>query len=134
MGRMWPRAAIVDSGPGMIHLLLVDHPPAVRRTLRAYLSLEPEVAVVGEADDVPTALGLAQALQPDVVLLDAEMPDVDVRETVGLLRARSPASTVVILSLNPAALARTLGAGTVVLVGKHEGAAGLLAAALGGRR
>jgi NarL family two-component system response regulator LiaR len=36
----------------MVRLLLVDHPPAVRRTLRAYLALAPDLAVVGEADDV----------------------------------------------------------------------------------
>jgi DNA-binding NarL/FixJ family response regulator len=115
----------------MISLLLVDHPPAVRRTLRAYLALALDVVVAGEADDLPTAVGLAEGLQPDVILLDAEMPDLHLPDAVRLLRARSPSSRVVVLSLDPAAVARSLGGGRVVLVGKHEGTAGLLAAAQG---
>src|SRR4029453_13699103 len=71
---------------------------------------------------------------PDVVLLDAEMPDLDVPAAVRLLRARSPASAIVVLSLNPAAGARARPEGAVVVVGKHEGTAGLLAATRGRRR
>jgi DNA-binding NarL/FixJ family response regulator len=112
----------------MISILLVEHPPAVRRTLRARLSLEPDIAVVGEADGTPSAVGLAQELRPDVVLLDAEMPDLDVGEAVRALRERSPSSAAVILSLHPSSVARALGAGAAPVVGKHEGIAVLLAA------
>jgi DNA-binding NarL/FixJ family response regulator len=82
----------------------------------------------------PAALGLAQALQPDVVLLDAEMPDLRLRDAVGLLRTRSPSSRVVALSLDPIAVARSLGGGAATPIGKHEGTAGLLAAVRGGGR
>jgi DNA-binding NarL/FixJ family response regulator len=118
----------------MVRLLLVDHPPSVRRTLRAYLSLASDVAVVGEADDLSAALCLAEALRPDVILLDAEMPDADVSEAVPELLARSSASRIVILALHPDAMVRSLSGGPeVVVVGKHEGTAGLLAAARGQR-
>ena len=117
----------------MVRLLLVDHPPDVRRTLRAYLSLARDLAVVAEADDVDTAACLAAEIRPDVVLLDAEMPDLDLPAAVRLLRARSPASAVVVLSLHPDAVARSLPEGEVVVVGKHGGTAALLAAVRGDR-
>src|SRR5215208_6772456 len=59
-GRRWTKTR----GEPMINLLLVDHPPAIRRTLRARLSLEPDIAVVGEADDAASAGGVAQELRP----------------------------------------------------------------------
>ena len=130
---MAPRAPLADSWITMVRLLLVDHPPAVRRSLRDYLSLAPDLLVVAEADDLPTAAGLAADLRPDVVLLDAEMPDLDLPAAVRLLRARSPASRIVVFGLAPAAVARALPQGGVVVVGKHEGTAALLAAARGRR-
>ena len=121
----------------MIRTLIVEHPPAIRRTLRARLMIEPDVAVVGEADDTASAVGLAQELQPDVVLLDAEMPHLDLGEAVRTLRGRSPSSAVVVLGLDPTRVARALDDGTATVVGKHEGTAALLAAirdAAAGRR
>ena len=112
----------------MISILLVEHPPAVRRTLRDRLSIEPDMEVTGEAVDGPSGADLAEALRPDVVLLDAEMPDLDVGEAVCTLRGRSPSSAAVVLSLHPAAVTRALGAGAALVVGKHEGTAALLAA------
>ena len=111
----------------MISILLVEHPPAVRRTLRDRLSIEPDMEVAGEAGDGASAVGLAEALHPDVVLLDAEMPNLDVREVACLLRERSSGAAV-ILTLHPTAVTQALCAGAEIVVGKHEGTAALLAA------
>jgi DNA-binding NarL/FixJ family response regulator len=57
-----------------MRVLIVDDVPAVREALRLLLDDEPGVQVVGEASDGDEALRLAQALAPDVVLLDLDMP------------------------------------------------------------
>ncbi|WP_100445415.1 response regulator [Glycomyces xiaoerkulensis] len=60
-----------------IRLLLVDDHPVVRQGLRAYLDLEPDLEVVGEADDGEQALARIAETAPDVVLLDLKMPGLD---------------------------------------------------------
>jgi DNA-binding NarL/FixJ family response regulator len=109
-----------------ISLVLVEHPPAVRRTLQARLSLENDFRIVGEASDAACAIELAVSLGPDVVLLDAEMPHLDLSATVGELAERAPTVAVVVLTLEPARARRALRSATVV--GKHEGTGALLAA------
>jgi DNA-binding NarL/FixJ family response regulator len=111
-----------------ISILVVAQPALVRRALWDRLSVEPDVRVVAEADSVSSAAHLTQALQPQVVLLDAEMPDLNVRETVQTLRAGSPRSRVVILTLNTRAVTQRLDEGTAVVVGKHEEETALVAA------
>ena len=59
----------------MTTVVLRDDPLVVRAALPARWSLEANRVIVGEADDAPQALSLAQALDPDVVLLDPETPD-----------------------------------------------------------
>lgn len=58
----------------MFTVLLVDDQPTVRRGLRMRLSHEPNVLVVGEAEDGEAALNQVAALRPQVVLIDVEMP------------------------------------------------------------
>ena len=79
----------------MISILVVEQPAVMRRTLCARLSVEADLQVVGEADDVAAAAALAPALQPQVILLDAEMPGMNVGEAVRALGASSPPSLLV---------------------------------------
>lgn len=86
-----------DEGP--ITIMLVDDHALVREGLREILQMQPDMRVVGEAEDSATTLALAAAEQPDVILLDIEIPGDDVTATVTQLRKRSPASRVIILSM-----------------------------------
>ena len=112
----------------VITLLLLEYPPLIRRALVARLLLESDLRVLAEADHAPDAVRRAQALRPDVVLLDAQMPNLDVSETVRQLRARSPSSRIVLLSLDSCTLPKDLDGDAPLVIGKHEGFEALLTA------
>jgi DNA-binding NarL/FixJ family response regulator len=61
----------------VIGVLLVDDEELVRTGLRAILEAEPDIRVLGEAADGSEVPGLVGRLNPDVVLMDVRMPDVD---------------------------------------------------------
>jgi DNA-binding NarL/FixJ family response regulator len=61
----------------MINLLLVDDQDLIRRGLRALLSTDPDLKVIGEAGNGQEALSLVANLMPDVVLMDVRMPVMD---------------------------------------------------------
>jgi DNA-binding NarL/FixJ family response regulator len=112
----------------MTTVLLIDAPLAVRHALRTRLSLEPDLAIVGEADDSVQALKLAESLDPDVVLLDAEMPDLDVASIVHALSRSDPDRGIVVISQRAEALMQSLEGTRTVVVGKHEGLSSLVGA------
>lgn len=114
----------------MITLLLVDDEPLVRQGLRMWLERVGDIRVIGEASNGAEAVVLAQALHPDVVLMDISMPATDGIVATASLRASVPHCAVVLLSLYDDATirARALAAGAVTLVGKQEGVESLLAA------
>ncbi|MEU9987993.1 response regulator transcription factor [Streptomyces sp. NPDC048045] len=58
----------------MIRIVLADDHPVVREGLRAMLSAEPDLEVVGDAASGPQAEALASQLRPDIVLMDLRMP------------------------------------------------------------
>jgi DNA-binding NarL/FixJ family response regulator len=60
-----------------ISLLVVDDQPLMRAALRTTLEVEPDFQVVGEAADGLEAVRLAQHLQPNVVVMDIRMPNLD---------------------------------------------------------
>lgn len=106
----------------MIRLLLVDDQKNVRRGLRMRLELEPDVEVVGEAENGENAIDQANMLRPDIVLMDVEMPKMDgISATEALHNAESPCS-VVILSLYDDTLTRERAkqAGAKAFVAKHQ--------------
>jgi two-component system, NarL family, response regulator DesR len=112
----------------VISVLVLEYPPLIRRALVARLLLETDLRVVAEADHASEALRRAYALRPDVVLLDAQMPNLDVPDTVRKLSARSPSSRIVLLSLDSGRLARDLDGDAPLIVGRHEGIEALLTA------
>jgi DNA-binding NarL/FixJ family response regulator len=61
----------------VISVLLVDDQELVREGLRMLLEAEPDIHVTGEADDGRSALAEIRRLDPDVVLMDVRMPDLD---------------------------------------------------------
>jgi len=114
----------------MIRVLLVDDQAVVRHALRARFHLEPDLEVVGEASTGSEALTLVQALMPDVVLMDIEMPGMDGIAATAALRRVIPQSAVVILSISDDAQTRgrAQAAGAVTLVEKRGATETLLAA------
>lgn len=83
-----------------IAIVIVDDHALFRDGLREILQTQRDMVVVGEAGDSASAVALAVDRQPDIVLLDVEIPGAEVTDTVSQIRARSPRSRVLILSMH----------------------------------
>jgi diguanylate cyclase (GGDEF)-like protein/PAS domain S-box-containing protein len=81
-------------------VLIVDDLSEMRLMIRLALERE-DVEVVGEASDGAEAVGLAEVLEPDVVLLDLRMPGSDGFEAIPGLRAAVPDATIVVVTVLP---------------------------------
>lgn len=81
-----------------IRILLVDDHAVVRQGLCMFLSLDPELAIVGEAINGADALQKAHDLQPDVILMDLMMPVMDGITAIGLLRRDLPDIEIIALT------------------------------------
>jgi DNA-binding NarL/FixJ family response regulator len=82
----------------MIRVLVVDDHPVVREGLSAMLSTQRDFVVVGEAGDGAEAEQKVGELNPDVVLMDLEMPRVDGPEAIRRIRAGNPDARVLVLT------------------------------------
>jgi DNA-binding NarL/FixJ family response regulator len=91
------------SGPGPegsapIKLLIADDHPVVRDGLSAMFARDPEFEVVAEAADGAEAVRLAQAYEPDVILMDLRMPGMDGLTAIIELARRGVAARVLVLT------------------------------------
>lgn len=83
-----------------IRIVLADDHAVLRAGLTALLNAEPDMVVVGEAGNGQACIAVAKAEQPDVVLLDLNMPQMSGLEALAELRRIAPQSRVLVLTMH----------------------------------
>ena len=87
--------------PNKISVLLVDDHSLVRRGFRRILEDEPDIEVTGEAADGAEAVRLAKELQPNVVVMDCAMPNMNGLQATRKILQQQPGTLVLMLSMHP---------------------------------
>jgi two-component system, NarL family, response regulator NreC len=83
-----------------IHILLADDHTILRAGLKMMLNAQPDMEVVGEAQDGRQALSEAQRLRPDIVLMDITMPDMNGIEATRMIKKLLPDVKVLVLTMH----------------------------------
>lgn len=85
-----------------LRVFLVDDHPIVRKGLKALITEQPDMEVVGEAGDGRMALLEAKELQPDVMVLDFTLPDLNGLQVMERIKNVSPQTNVLVLTIHEA--------------------------------
>jgi len=110
-----------------LEILVVDDQPRARQSLKALLVTCPQVEEVREAANGRQAVRLVKESQPDVVLMDVRMPEMDGLLATRLIKTRWPQVKVILLSMYTEYLDEALAAGADAFVSKGEPLERLLA-------
>jgi DNA-binding NarL/FixJ family response regulator len=110
-----------------IRILIVDDQTRARKSAKALLSTWQRAGEIHEASNGREAVQLVRELQPDVVLMDVVMPEVDGLEATVQIKALWPQVKVIVLSMYLECRDEALAAGADAFVGKGEPADRLLA-------
>ena len=92
-------------------LLIVDDSASFRKGMRALLDIQPDMQVVGEAPDGEKALELIESLQPNLILLDAQMPGMTGMEAARQIKTRWPQVKVILMTMYPDYRSKSIEAG-----------------------
>jgi DNA-binding NarL/FixJ family response regulator len=84
----------------VVPILLADDHAVVRQGLRTLLENQPDMKVIGEADNGRDAVKMARELNPEVIILDVAMPDMNGIEAARQITAESPDSKIIALSMH----------------------------------
>lgn len=81
-----------------IKVLVVDDHVIVRKGIRALLATEPNIQVIGEAKNGQEAITESERLQPDVILMDLVMPEMDGIEAIRYITGHQPGARILVLT------------------------------------
>lgn len=81
-------------------ILLIDDHPMLRTGVKQLISMAPDISVVGEASNGEQGIELAESLDPDLILLDLNMPGMNGLETLDKLREKSLSGRIVVFSVS----------------------------------
>jgi YesN/AraC family two-component response regulator len=111
-----------------MNVLIVDDDKASREGLRELIELRPDIRVVGEAIDGEEAIDLVDALRPDLVVMDVQMPKMDGLEATRRIKQRLPDIRVILLTMYREYRAAAERSGADAFLVKGEGIGALLKA------
>jgi len=84
--------------PGLIRILTVDDHPLLRKGIAALVDGEPDLKIVAEARNGKEAIDAFRSHQPDVTLMDLQMPEVDGLDAIDNIRREFPEARIVVLT------------------------------------
>lgn len=107
---------------GKTRILIVDDHPLVRKGLAELINQEPDMIVVGEADDAPAGLKAVTTIEPDLVIVDLSLKTNNGLELIKNIKAVNPSIQVLVLSMHDESIyaLRVLKAGAKAYVMKQE--------------
>jgi DNA-binding NarL/FixJ family response regulator len=89
---------VIKSGSGLIRILAVDDHPLLRAGIAALIGTQSDMELVAEASTGREAIDKFRAVQPDVMLLDLQMPDMSGIDALIALRSEWPSAKVIVLT------------------------------------
>jgi two-component system chemotaxis response regulator CheB len=112
----------------MINVLIVDDSPTIRQLIRGILTRDPELRVIGEAQNGQEAIKMAARLRPDVVTMDIQMPLMDGYQAIRHIMSETPVPIVVLTStesdIRLGITYKGVESGALTVIGKPHGLPG----------
>jgi DNA-binding NarL/FixJ family response regulator len=111
-----------ETGTKKATIIIVDDHPIVRQGLADLINQEPDLAVVGQAEDAPEAMQTIRKIKPDIVIIDVSLKETSGIELIKDVKALDPNIPVLILSMHDESLyaERALRAGAKGYIMKQE--------------